>query len=520
MKRTVLLAIACLLLLSACAPSPPDGGEVISASVTEYREPETAATVPETTSAPETSAYETEENQPPETEETEPEDTKFVDVIPLLPAHVLLEVSEKVAELCHSYTRKTSTLTEIEKNGEVTLSEINSELLMSNGNASFRRTADNGYEEYFLIDGFLCYGGQFGNYRFGGYNISSFSELAGNYFSLHAFEDGVVEPDGDYFALKFDKLTEQGLSEIAEMLALPDGYEIEVTKSEYLFVIDSDANMQEKKLTLEATVISGGEAKLSFRLISHTEQTGINETNDLALPAMTSYVFIPDPAALILYESALIDIESFFGSYQAFELTEADEIVIGGEVDRRITEKTEYAYAKKIGATFEKTFSTGTGTTRVLTHFNRRRAFSQINGGSIFVDTTFNAKNLESTLTAPFSRAWLSFSAFARIEDFTSDRLTFALSTDGKIMLAREALLAAGIYAESVSVVSCDEARAYISFDSNGKISSIGFNISAKVTADGKTYTFSRTHTLDVTQRGSAKVKVIFIEVDEEEEEE
>jgi hypothetical protein len=85
-------------------------------------------------------------------------------------------------------------------------------------------------------------------------------------------------------------------------------------------------------------------------------------------------------------------------------------------------------------------------------------------------------------------------------------------------MLAREALLAAGIYADVISVTSCDDAKAYLSFDSSGNVASVGFSFSARITADGKTYTVSRNRSLKVTKRGSAQVKVIYIDVDEEEE--
>lgn len=521
MRRIVLLALACILVFSSCNALPPDTeGEAISVSATESREPETSVPESETAESFETTVPETVETLSPETEppETEPEETGLEEVMPLLPAHLILEVSERLAEVSTSYTRKTKTVTEIRQDGESARSEILSELLVNNGNAAFRRTSDSGEEEFFLIDGFLCYGGKYGNYRFGGYDIQSFSELAGNYFSLGAFEDGTVEANSECITLKFTKLTEQGFSEISEMLGLTEDYEMNITKAEFIFVADVSAHMKEKKLTLEATVKQDGEEILSFSLSSHTEQSGINEPNDLALPAMTSYVLIPDISAIALYEAALADVSSFFGRYQAFELNESDEINIGGAVERRITENTNYAYAKKIGATFERIFDNGSGKTRVLTHFNRRRAFSQINGGSIFVDSTFNAKNLELTLTAPFDRSMLPFAAFARIEEYTPVRLAFAINQEGKIMLAREALLASGIYAETVSVTSCDDAKAYLSFDSSGNVTSIGFSFSARITADGKTYTVSRNRSLKVTKRGSAQVKVIYIDVDEEEE--
>ena len=520
MKRLIPLVLACSLLLSACAvETPPYEGEVISASITELPEPET-------TLAPETTPPETEVTEPPETEPietepeyTEPEETSLVDVMASLPAQTIFEVSERFSEVYTSCTRKTQTVTEIVQGGVNSRHEIFSELLTSDGNASFRRTSDGESEEYFLIDGFLCYGGKFGNYRFGGYDIASFSKIAGNYFPMTAFEDGTVEVDSENITLKFDKITTEGIGEIAKMLGLTEKYALKITKAEFLYVTDTAAHMREKVLSLEADVERGGNHVLSFRLTSRTEQSGINEKNSLTLPAMTSYVLIPDSAALTLYEAALADVDSFFGRYQAFELQENDDIRIGGTAERHLSEKIDYAYAKKIGATFERVFDTGSGKTRVLTHFNRRRAFSQINSGSIFVDTTFNAKNLESTLTAPFDRSMLPFWAFARIEEYTAERLSFSINQEGKIMLAREALLAAGIYADVISVTSCDDAKAYLSFDSNGNVASIGFSFSARVTADGKTYTVSRNRSLKVTKRGSAQVKVIFIDVDEEEEE-
>jgi hypothetical protein len=440
--------------------------------------------------------------------------------MPLLPARLILEVSERLSEVYRSYTRRSETVTEISRDGEVSRSEFFSELLTNDGNAAFRRTSEDGDEEFFLIDGFLCYGGKYGNYRFGGYNASSFSELAGNYFSLGAFDGGVVEADGESITLRFNEINERGLAEIADMLGLPEDYEIIVTRAEFLFVTDTAAHMKEKALTLEASVKQDGEEILSFSLQSRTEQSGTDEQNDLALPALTSYVLIPDTNALALYESALADISSFFASNRAFEMTESDEIAIGGSQELRLTKKVDYAYAQKIGASVERTFTNGKShMTRVLTHFNHRCGFSQINGGNIFVDSTINAQNLEKTLTEPFSRALLPFSAFGRLEYAANGGLSITLSTEGKFALVREALLEAGIYAESISITSTDKAIAHITLDSDGKVTSIGFSISVQITADGKPYTVSRTRTLDVTKRGSAQVKVIYIDVEEEEEE-
>ena len=524
MKRLTLIALACTLILSACAVEvPPEEGEVISASVTEYVEPETAAPATETTAPPDPETEpdtetEAEESTEPETE-PDPEETSFVDMILQLPANLIAEISEKYSEVYRSYTRRTVTVTEIVKDGERSRSEISSEILTRDGNASFKRTADSGDEEYFLIDGFLCYGGKFGNYRFSGYDISSFSALAGNYFSIDAFQNSVVLPQDDIITLKFDTLNENGLSEIIDMLGLPEGYSVTVTNSEFVFVVDHTINMKEKELTLAATVTHGGKEALSFTLTSRTEQTGINEENGISLPAMTSYVLIADEQALALYESALADLSGFFGKYQAFEFSESDESLISGALDLKITEKTDYAYAKKIGASLDHSFTDGSSrTTRILTHFNHRRGFSQINGGSIFVDSTINAANLEKTLTEPLQSAILPFSYFSRIESAADGSLVITLSTEARNALAREILLNAGIHASSVSVTSCEKAELRVSFDSEGRVSSVKLTLSAHVTADGKSYTLSRTHTVDITKRGRAKVKVIYIDVDEEEE--
>lgn len=532
MKRiAALLAMLLALILVACAVDPPEGGDVISASVTEYHDPETIPPETEAPLSPETKAEETQPESPeteiPETTEaeqtvpviTEPEETELGDIVSLLPARLIFEVSERVSEIYDSYTRKTQTVTQITQEDRTTRSEIFSELMTNDGNASFRRSAEGGSEEYFLIDGFLCYGGKFGNYRFDGYDLPKFSELAGNYFSLEAFQNGSVDFNGEQITLIFDEITEKGILEITEMLALTDGYELSVTKAEFLYVTDKSAHMTEKKLTIEASVSFDGEELLSFSLISHTEQTGINEPNDLALPAMTSYVLISDPDLLTVYEAALADISSFVGGYKAFEFTVQDEITVGGALEMRLSDKTDYAYAQKIGASIERVFNGGSsGIMRVLTHFNHHHAFSQLNGGNIFVDTTLNSKNLETTLELPFSNALLPFWTFSRIEKSAGGGLILQLGTEGKMMLIREILLSSGIPINSVSITSCDEAAAFIELSADGKVSSIGFKINAQIRADGKSYTISRTHSLDITSRGSAKVKVIFIDVDEEEE--
>ena len=508
MRRiTAILAFALVLPILSCTVEPPlEEGEVISAAVTEYQNPETTAP-------------ETEETAPETSPETTHEETRLEEIMATLPAPILLELSENLSEVYRSYTRRTVTVTEIDHDGEITRSEISSEILMSGGNASFKRTSDSGDEEYFLIDGFLCYGGEFGKYRFGGYDISSFSELAGNYFSLDAFEGGEVESINDQLVLTFDKITDRGIAEITEMIGLPADCGLEITRAEFVFVTDSTVHMKEKRLTLEATIKQDGEAILSFTLTSHTEQSGINEDTALQLPAMTSYVLIPDIQSLAPYGTALADIDSFWAKHQAFELRETDELDIGGALSLRLSEKTDYAYAQKIGASIERSFTNGKShMTRVLTHFNHRRGFSQINGGNIFVDSTVNASNLEKTLTEPFLGALLPFSYFGRLESSADGRIVFALGTEGRLAIVREALLSAGISPKSISVTAADEAIAYINLDSEGKITSLGFEISAQVTADGKTYTVSRTHNLEVTKRGSAQVKVIYIDVEDDEE--
>ena len=508
MKRIALTVLACLLLLSSCNEPTFEPEDAVSASVTEYLAPETTV--------PETEAQTDEVTLPP------PEITNLEEVLPRLPASLIAEVSERISELYDSYTRTTVTATEILRGGVLTRSEFSSELKTNAGNASFRRTADGGDEEYFLIDGFLCYGGEHGNYRFGGYNIPSFSALAGNHFTIEAFAEGEVLQENDCITLKFDKLTDSGLAEIANMLSLPEEYALTVTVAEFIFVTDSSVNMKEKRLTLEATVALDGEEILSFALTSRTEQTGIGEENDLTLPALTAYTLVESADALALYEAALADIESFFDTNEVFALNASDDIVIDGASALHLTEALEHAYAKKIGASIERSFNTAgnAAQTRVLTHYNHRRSFSQINGGSIFVDSTLNKNNLEENLTEPLRDALLPFSAFARIGVGADGALTVTLGTEGKEMLAREILLAAGIVAESVKVTSADEALLRITFDADGRIASITCSFSAHVTADGSAYTLSRTRRVNVTSRTNAKVKVIYIDVEDEEEEE
>jgi hypothetical protein len=79
-------------------------------------------------------------------------------------------------------------------------------------------------------------------------------------------------------------------------------------------------------------------------------------------------------------------------------------------------------------------------------------------------------------------------------------------------------LLSSGIPCEEPNITKINRAVSYIALDSEGRLSSLGYELSLNLTVNGKAYTLEQTASVTVTSHNSAKVKVIFIDVPDVEE--
>lgn len=509
-RQLLALLFALLLAFPACTEG---GGEVtdegaVSASATEYIPPEISEEV--TASPPETSS-----------EVTAEEATEYQTTIADLPPDLILEVSEKLSNVYRSCRRTSHTETVINVHGEETRSELDSELCFSYGNAHFTRTDADRTEEIFLIDGYLCYSGKCGNYRLGGYDYESFSELVGYSFPLAAFSGGKKELDGEELILTYDSMNETGRAAILAMLGFGEDYSVEFTRASLTVCTDLNGNQKSKEMVIGFSVSRDGCEQMKVLLSSVTEQTEIGKHLTLELPSVAEYTLFPDGEAIALYESLAEDLFCFAEEWRAFEFTEIDEMRLSSEsLGLTLSSSSDHAYAESIGASIESNFdlADGTGKHRVLTHFNRHHGFSQIDGGSIFVDRTINADNLLDTLMHPIESVFLPLSLCESTEGLQNGRLAFALNEEAVKRAVRDVLLHTGTSDEGLSGVKASRAELFIQLGGSGEIASVGYTVSARVTLNGEVLELSRTHRVDITSRGSARVKVIYIEVDEDDE--
>lgn len=502
LKKIFALLAVLLLLFSSCKDEIDDE-PVVSASVTE------SPTFPEeSTASPETS-----ETNASETEETTSEVPKSIEN---MTAREILELSESLVGSYSSYVRSSRTDTEINILGETSKSSVSSELLVSEGNASFTR----GDTKYYLIGSELCFDGSLAKYRVGGHDMTSFLSLIGDSFPLSDFDGGSVLREGGEIALFFDTLGESGNAYLRSMLALNDTFSLDIKKAELTVRTDSDGNMKENTLTLELSVGKSGSELMTVTISSHTEQTNIGNRIYLVLPDTADYISFPDIETVSLYEAAFADYVSFTSSYNAYEYTEKDKMTISADgLELSLTSKTDYAYASRIGASIDKTFdiADGTGAHTLLTHFNNKHGFSQIDGGNIFVDTAINNNNLSLTLFHPFETSVYQIGRCIAVESAADGKITLTLNDETALNIAKNILLHAGIPASDLKILELERANTFIAVGEDGKVESAGYSFAASVETDGKTYALSREISLELTSRGTAKVKVIYIEVEEEE---
>lgn len=516
-SRVFSLIFAVILMLSSCSENIPDE-PALSVSATEEittAEDTFVSPPPETDTDAVTDAV-TEEV----TEEITDEVTAEKVGLEILSADEILLLTELRAEVYHSYTRLSHTSIEIDLLGSKSSSESSSELRVDQGNASFLRESRDGSEYIYLVGDELYYEGDSLKYRIGGYDRAAFLSVVSDLNLMNSFLNGNVTEDGDNFRLTFSGLDDGGRAEIIAMLGLPEGYSVSFGMASLDAVTDDRANLLSSNMSVALSVSSGGAELMEVLITSSTEQKDFGEDIALDLPDPDSYIYFTDQAALSLYGSLAADIGAFTDTYSTFEYSVRDDMLISSDALRiPLTSKTVYAYNSRIGASIDKAFDNGdgTGTHTTLTHFNNRRGFSQIDGGSIFVDTTVNAGNLAFTLAYPFSTSFFALDHCTGMDAELSDSstLTFILNEKAVKNIASNLLLRAGI----ISSPELSETRAYtyIKLDAEGNISSIGYEFSSRATVSGTVYTLSRSVELEIVSRNEANVKVIYIEVEDEE---
>ena len=495
--------LAFLLILSACGEDLPDE-PAVSASVGEHTSPE--MTAPD-------SADTTDETTEPE--ETEPEVTLPADITQLKASEILA----LTVQLCGRYdnfTRSSKTRTEIEIDGELTEKVTESAVTVKDKNAVFRRNG----EEYHLVDSFLCFGGALGKYRVGGMSVISFLEMFSDQLPLGSFEEGVAEHSGGEIVLKFDKLSDSGITYLRKMLGLTDAAVLEVAQSSLEVHADSNGNMRQTSTELSLTVSLSGEELMRVEISSEMRQNTIVGIVELESPSIADYILFPNLETIAYCENAAAQIEKFKSNREAFEFTDTRSTKIEAK-DFTFNQNStaEYAYASRIGLSIDSVFDTADGVKHsLLTHYNNRRAFSQIDGESIFVDTTINKKNLFFMTFRPIDTAFYRLTDCRSAEIVKEGRIELTLKDSVVKALAQQILLTSGISCDDPVITKINRAVTYIELDSEGRLSSVGYELSLNLTVNGKSYTLAQTADVTVTSHNSAKVKVIFIDVPDDEE--
>ena len=517
MKRLALI-LAALILLSSCSQETliPDE-PAVSASVTEAD-----ATHEETLPEPEVTDAVTEEvTLPPETVEVTEEITEAVpetelEGIELLSPKQLLEFVESRATVYYSFRKSTLTTLALNVLGSETFTETDSELAVKGDNAVFKRGGKDGFENLYLVGGELYTENALGKCRIGGYSREKLLGLVNDMPISTSFEDGEMQRDGDNFLLTFSSLGDDGKALIREMLGLPEEYAVSFGETRLEMRVDKMANMLECAISIELSVSAGGEVVMTVSIGTETKMSDIGKDIPLSLPAAEDYVFFTSDSEIDQYSAIMKEIALFTASYSKFEYSVRDDMVING---LPLSSLTIYAYNSKIGASIDKAFDLGDGTGRhtTLTHFNRR-GFSQIDGGSIFVDTTINANNLGFTLYYPFTTSYFGFDHCIGMnaEKSSKSLKVFDLTESAAKNIADNLLLRVGVLSSTANL-SGVEAYTYFKLGADGKIDAVGYSFKAVADVSGVKYTLAREVELGITSRDSANVKVIYIVTDDDE---
>ena len=501
--RFAALVLALLLIFSACGENPTVEPSV-SASVGEYTSPETTA--------PDSVEVTDELTEP---EETEPEVTSPIDITQMRASDILA----LTFELCgryNTFTRSSKTRTEIEIDGELTEKVTESSVIVKDKNAVFRRNG----EEYHLVDSFLCFGGALGSYRIGGMSVPSFLEMFSDQLPLGSFEEGISEHGGGEIVLKFDKLSGLGIAYLREMLGLTGEAVLDIGQSSLEVLTDSNGHMSKATTELSLTVSLSGEELMKVEISSEMRQNTIVGIVELESPSISDYILFPDLETIAYCENAAAQIEKFKSNREAFEFTDTRSTKIEAkDFTFNQNSSADYAYASRIGLSIDKRFDTADGERHsLLTHYNNRRAFSQIDGESIFVDTTINKNNLFLMTFRPIDTAFYRLTDCKAAKIVNDGRIELTLKDSVLESLARQILLSSGILCEELVITKTNRAVTYIELDEKGRLKALGYELSLSLTANGKAYTLEQTASVTVTSHNSAKVKVIFIDVPDDEE--
>lgn len=501
-RKLLCLLLSVILIFPSCSPENEE--PTVTVSATE-----------EITSAAETTSFSpvTEDV----TEEITEAETTAKPGLEVVPADMVLEVIESLAEVYPSYIRRTETALEIDVLGSKNSSSSASELRVSGTSASFTRDST----ALYLSDGELYCNTAVGRSRIGGYDRAAFLDYVSDDDLMRSFVGGSVSESGEGFLTSFTELGESGKEIISSMLALPEDYTVTFGTSSLELLTDDKANLISIRMEVSLTVSLNGAVLMDVKITSRTEQTDLGGEVAIDLPAAEDYVYLTSPDIPSLYLSLVDDIGNFASSFDKFEYSVRDDMMIESDgLKLPLSSKTTYAYNSRIGASIEKSFDIGdgTGTHTTLTHFNYRRGFSQIDGGSIFVDNSVNADNYMFTLSHPFSTSYFSLGYCVGMDPALSgdDILVFTLTEDAAKNIAGNLLLRAGVAASSLELGDT-KAYTYIRLD-GGEFSAIGYEFSATATVGGKEYTLSRKVELEITSRTDANVKVIYIDVEDEEE--
>lgn len=530
LRAAFALALA-FLAVSSCAAEIPDE-PAVSASVNEE-----IITDSETLPAPELSGeiteeateemtYEvtedvteeiteeiTEENTETSTPETESPEPITVDQ--------LLEFVTARAANYYSFRINTSTSVTINVLGSETFSETDSELSVKNGNAHFRRGGKDGFEHLYLVGQELYTENGLGKCRIDGYGLEEFLLLVNDMPITAAFFEGELKEDGEDFIMTFTQLGEDGKNIIFEMLGLPQEYAVGFDKTNLSMRIDRHLNMISSEIEIELSVNTDGQEVMTVAIRTESVHSDIDKDFALELPRPEDYVFFADDEVLEKYIALLREIGMFTASYTKFEYAVSDDMKISsGAIDLLLTSKAAYAYNSKVGVSIDKSFDSGDGTGphTILTHFNYRRGFSQIDGGSIFLDTTINTNNLAFTFYYPFTTSFLGFEHCLGMNTRLSDAslVVLDLKESASKNIADNLLLRAGVLSSSVKLEDVT-AYTYIKLGDDGGFDSVGYKFSATAMVGDETYELSRAVELKIISKSSANVKVIYIEVDDDE---
>lgn len=530
MKPRVLFAAAflALALFVSCAVEPMDE-PAVSASVTEAEilvtdtlpAPDVAPEselVPETLEAAETTLPEKTDEETEPLPETTAEVTEAIEI---LTADQILSLAQMRAKEYGSFSRSTLTSVRIDILGSETYSETDSELFIDGDRAVFRRGGKDGFEYLYLNENELYLENELGKCRFGGYDREKFLSLVTDTDITGGFEKGEYSKEDDLFRLIFSSFGEEGRNAVLEMLGLSPEYRVNFDKTTLIMYVDRTVNIRSYRIEIFLSVAANEQNVMTVEIVSETSQSDLGSSLPFSFPAKEDYVFFTDEEVPEKYSALIEEIEDFTSSYDKFEYSVSDSMQITSDKNSMtLSSEALYAYNQRIGASIDKVFDLGDGTGRhtTLTHFNNHHGFSQLDGGSIFVDTTINGKNLAFTLYYPFTTSFFSLEHCVGMDAERSDEDLWVFTLNEKAIdnIVSNLLLRVGEFSNT-GKLSKITAFTYIELGQHGEIASIGYEFDALYEVGGREYRLGRNVKLEIISRDSANVKVIYIEVEDEE---